>query len=68
MADKLKKYKELMTELSGTVAQGLAFDGDCVEVEVSQMISELRQMIERLRRINDGELTYEPTGKEEPTI
>lgn len=75
--DKKKKalqYHELLLELSRTVAQGLVFEAEDIDVEADGMMRELRQMIERIRRVRDSEpppmpeMVYEPTGKEEPTI
>ena len=77
MAEKAKKalaYHELLLELSRTVAQGLVFEADDVDVEADGMMRELRQMIERIRRVKDNEqtvpeLTYEPEPvKQEPVI
>ena len=75
--DKKKKalqYHELLLELSRTVANGLVFEVEDIDVEADGMMRELRQMIERIRRVRDSEpppmpeMVYEPTGKEEPTI
>ena len=75
--DKKKKalqYHELLLELSRTVAQGLVFEAEDIDVEADGMMRELRQMIERIRRVRDSEpppmpeMVYEPTGKEVPTI
>ena len=77
MDEKKKKalqYHELLLELSRTVAQGLVFEAADIDVEADGMMRELRQMIERIRRVRDSEpppvpeMVYEPTGKEEPTI
>jgi hypothetical protein len=77
MDEKKKKalqYHELLLELSRTVAQGLVFEAEDIDVEADGMMRELRQMIERIRRVRDSEtppmpeMVYEPTGKEEPTI
>lgn len=77
MDEKKKKalqYHELLLELSRTVAQGLVFEAEDIDVETDGMMRELRQMIERIRRVRDSEpppmpeMVYEPTGKEEPTI
>ena len=77
MAEKAKKalaYHELLLELSRTVAQGLVFEAEDIDVEADGMMRELRQMIERIRRVKDNEqtvpeLTYEPEPvKQEPVI
>lgn len=77
MDEKKKKalqYHELLLELSRTVANGLVFEAEDIDVEADGMMRELRQMIERIRRVRDSEpppmpeMVYEPTGKEEPTI
>lgn len=77
MDEKKKKalaYHELLLELSRTVAQGLVFEAEDIDVEADGMMRELRQMIERIRRVRGSEpppmpeMVYEPTGKEEPTI
>jgi hypothetical protein len=77
MDEKKKKalqYHELLLELSRTVANGLVFEVEDIDVEADGMMRELRQMIERIRRVRDSEpppmpeMVYEPTGKEEPTI
>jgi hypothetical protein len=77
MDEKKKKalqYHELLLELSRTVAQGLVFEAEDIDVEADGMMRELRQMIERIRRVRDSEpppmpeMVYEPTGKEEPAI
>ena len=77
MDEKKKKalaYHELLLELSRTVAQGLVFEAEDIDVEADGMMRELRQMIERIRRVKDNEqtvpeLTYEPEPvKQEPVI
>jgi hypothetical protein len=77
MDEKKKKalqYHELLLELSRTVAQGLVFEAEDIDVEADGMMRELRQMIERIRRVRDSEpppmpeMVYEPTEKEEPAI
>jgi len=77
MGEKAKKalaYHELLLELSRTVAQGLVFEAEDIDVEADGMMRELRQMIERIRRVKDNEqtvpeLTYEPEPvKQEPVI
>lgn len=77
MDEKKKKalaYHELLLKLSRTVAQGLVFEAEDIDVEADGMMRELRQMIERIRRVKDNEqtvpeLTYEPEPvKQEPAI
>lgn len=79
MDEKKKKalqYHELLLELSRTLAcyAGLVFEAEDIDVEADGMMRELRQMIERIRRVRDSEpppmpeMVYEPTEKEEPAI
>lgn len=69
MDEKIKKYHELLNELDKTVADAMLFQGQDVGVEIETMIRNLRQYIERFRRVKDGEsLTYEDLPKEEPKI
>ena len=69
MDEKIKKYHELLNELDKTVADAMLFQGQDVDVEIETMIRNLRQYIERFRRVKDGEsLTYEDLPKEEPKI
>lgn len=69
MDEKIKKYHELLNELDKMVADAMLFQGQDVDVEIETMIRNLRQYIERFRRVKDGEsLTYEDLPKEEPKI
>lgn len=69
MDEKIKKYHELLNELDKMVADAMLFQGQDVGVEIETMIRNLRQYIERFRRVKDGEsLTYEDLPKEEPKI
>lgn len=69
MDEKIKKYHEVLNELDKTVADAMLFQGQDVDVEIETMIRNLRQYIERFRRVKDGEsLTYEDLPKEEPKI
>lgn len=68
MDEKLKKYKELLEEMQQTLEAAKNVEGD-IDVEIDQTMRELRQMVERMRRLKDGEnLTYEPVKQEEPKI
>lgn len=69
MDEKIKKYHELLNELDKMVADAMLFQGQDVDVEIETMIRNLRQYVERFRRVKDGEsLTYEDLPKEEPKI
>lgn len=69
MDEKIKKYHELLNELDKMVADAMLFQGQDVDVEIEAIIRNLRQYIERFRRVKDGEsLTYEDLPKEEPKI
>ena len=69
MDEKIKKYHELLNELDKMVADAMLFQGTDVDVEIETMIRNLRQYVERFRRVKDGEsLTYEDLPKEEPKI
>lgn len=69
MDEKIKKYHELLNELDKMVADAMLFQGQNVDVEIETMIWNLRQYVERFRRVKDGEsLTYEDLPKEEPKI
>ena len=68
MDDKTKKYLELLEELQATLENAKKIEDD-IDVAIGQTMRECRQMIERLRRLKDGEsLTYEPIKQEEPKI
>lgn len=69
MDDKTKKYLELLEELQATLETAKKNEDADLYVLIAQTMRELRQMIERLRRLKDGEnLTYEPIKQEEPKI
>lgn len=69
MDEKIKKYHELLNELDKMVADAMLFQGQDVDVEIETMMRNLRQYIDRFRRVKDGEsLTYEDLPKEEPKI
>ena len=69
MDEKLKKYKDLLEELLATVEHAKAFDESASDIEIDDMIRELRQMIERLRRLKDNEqMIYEKVGEQPPVI
>ncbi len=68
MDDKTKKYLELLEELQATLENAKKIEDD-IDVAIGQTMRECRQMVERLRRLKDGEnLTYEPIKQEEPKI
>lgn len=68
MDDKIKKYLELLEELQATLENAKKIEDD-IDVAIGQTMRECRQMVERLRRLKDGEnLTYEPLKQEEPKI
>lgn len=69
MDDKTKKYVELLEELQATLENAKKIEEGDIDVQIGQTMRELRQMIERLRRLKDGDgLTYEPVKQEEPKI
>ena len=68
MDDKTKKYLELLEELQATLENAKKIEDD-IDVAIGQTMRECRQMVERLRRLKDGDgLTYEPVKQEEPKI
>ena len=68
MDDKTKKYLELLEEFQATLENAKKIEDD-IDVAIGQTMRECRQMVERLRRLKDGEnLTYEPIKQEEPKI
>lgn len=68
MDEKIKKYLELLEELQATLENAKKIEDD-IDVAIGQTMRECRQMVERLRRLKDGEsLTYEPVKQEEPKI
>ena len=68
MDDKIKKYLELLEELQATLENAKKIEDD-IDVAIGQTMRECRQMVERLRRLKDGDgLTYEPVKQEEPKI
>ena len=69
MDNKTKKYLELLEELQATLENAKKIEEGDIDVQIGQTMRELRQMIERLRRLKDGDgLTYEPIKQEEPKI
>ena len=68
MDEKTKKYLELLEELQATLENAKKIEDD-IDVAIGQTMRECRQMVERLRRLKDGDgLTYEPIKQEEPKI
>ncbi len=68
MGEKIKKYLELLEELQATLENAKKIEDD-IDVAIGQTMRECRQMVERLRRLKDGDgLTYEPLKQEEPKI
>lgn len=69
MSEKLKKYTDLLEELQKALENEKKNREDDIDLRIGQTMRELRQMIERLRCLKDGEsLTYEDLPKEEPKI
>ena len=70
MNEKTRKYMELLEELVTLVGEEKKTGrDDDIDLRITQMTRELRQMIERMRRIKDGDgLTYEPVAQEAPRI
>lgn len=68
MDEKTKKYKDLLEELQKTVEDEKNNQEDGIDLRIGQTMRELRQMIERLRRLKDNELIYEPVGEQPPAI
>lgn len=69
MDEKIKKYVALLEEYQRTLEDAKKIEEAGIDVQIAQTMRELRQMIERLRRLKDGEsLIYEPVKQEEPKI
>ena len=70
MGEKIKKYKELLDEvLLLLMKSARVIENGDIDLRIDLTMRELRQMIERLRRLKDGEnLMYEPIKQEEPKI
>ena len=69
MGEKIKKYKELLDEMQLLMETARVIENGDIDLRIDLAMRELRQMIERLRRLKDGEsLTYEPIKQEEPKI
>ena len=69
MGEKIDKYVALLEEYQQTLEAAKKIEDADIDVRIAQTMRELRQMIERLRRLKDGEnLTYEPIKQEEPKI
>ena len=69
MDDKTKKYLELLEEFQATLENAKKIEEGDIDVQIGQTMRECRQMVERLRRLKDGEsLIYENLPKEEPKI
>lgn len=69
MGEKIDKYVALLEEYQRTLEAAKKIEDADIDVQIAQTMRELRQMIERLRRLKDGEnLTYEPIKQEEPKI
>ena len=70
MGEKIKKYKELLDEmLLSLMKPARVIENGDIDLRIELTMRELRQMIERLRRLKDGEsLRYEPIKQEEPKI
>ena len=69
MGEKIKKYKELLDEMQLLMETARVIENGDIDLRIDLTMRDLRQMIERLRRLKDGEsLTYEPIKQEEPKI
>ncbi len=69
MDEKIKKYVELLEEFQTTLETAKNIEDGDIDVLIAQAMRECRQMVERLRRLKDGDgLTYEPVKQEEPKI
>ena len=69
MGEKIKKYKELLDEMQSLMESARVIENGDIDLRIDLTMRELRQMIERLRRLKDGEsLRYEPIKQEEPKI
>ena len=69
MGEKIDKYLALLEECQRTLEAAKKIEEAEIDVQIAQTMRELRQMIERLRRLKDGDgLTYEPVKQEEPKI
>lgn len=69
MGEKIKKYKELLDEMQQLMETARVIENGDIDVQIGQTMRECRQMVERLRRLKDGDgLTYEPVKQEEPKI
>lgn len=68
MGEKIDKYVALLEECQQMLESAKKIEDD-IDVAIGQTMRELRQMIERLRRLKGGEnLMYEPIKQEEPKI
>lgn len=68
MGEKIDKYVALLEELQAMLENAKKIEND-IDVAIGQTMRECRQMVERLRRLKDGDgLTYEPIKQEEPKI
>lgn len=65
---KLEKFRDLMREVQDLAEKQLQGRPTDIDLEISQIRRELRQMVERLRYLSDGDLTYEAVETGEPTI
>lgn len=69
MGEKIDKYAALLDEMQQLMETARVVENGDIDLRIDLTIRELRQMIERLRRLKDGEnLTYEPIKQEEPKI
>ena len=69
MGEKIKKYKELLDEMQPLMETARVIENGDIDLRIDLTMRELRQMVERLRRLKDGDgLTYEPVKQEEPKI
>lgn len=69
MGEKIDKYVALLDEMQQLMETARVIENGDIDLRIDLTMRELRQMIERLRRLKDGEnLTYEPIKQEEPKI
>lgn len=55
-ADKHDDYNNLLTEIGSMVENAKKNQEDGIDTEIATTMRELRQFIERLRRVKDGEI------------
>ena len=64
-----RKFKKLLEEFQKTLEDEKKDQESDIDLRIAQTMRELRQMIERLRRLKDNEqMIYEPVGEQPPVI